>query len=100
MGPWDRKSSLPTPHLYTMSQGRCRLAIPVFNDSPDTVYSVSSLPPPTTPMVPLQNVSPNKRRFNTVENAAVAQRSHAKRQRTGPHTIESFEEGRKLHQIR
>jgi hypothetical protein len=53
-----------------VSQSRCTLAILVLNDSPDTVYSVPSTPSPARSA--LQNVSPNKRRFNTVEDAAVA----------------------------
>jgi hypothetical protein len=75
-----------------MSQSRCTLAIHVFNDNSDTV---PSLFPPARPA--LQNVFPNKRRFSTVEDAAVAQRSPTKRQRTGSHTTEPFGDSRKLH---
>jgi hypothetical protein len=95
-------SSHPSP--YTMPRGRFKADRNSWFNSLPVATPVPSLNPPLAPAVPtpsatgppLQDVSPNKSRFHTAEDAAAAKRVPAKRQCPGPRPSENFGETRKL----
>jgi hypothetical protein len=76
-----------------MPRGRFKLDTAIwFNHLPAVTPAPSPNPLIALAVPLLQNVSPNKRRFNTTEDAAAAERSPAKRQNPGPRPNKSFGE--------
>ena len=88
-----------------MPRGGGRLKLTIWADGGLATPPVPTLPLPIVPDLPaqpiprppLQSVSPNKRRFDTVEDTAAAERFPAKRKRPGPPPKQGFGQARKLH---